>query len=207
MQNFISFSLDYVRFVDSFQFLDTSLESLVYNLNNAKHEFKILESFYTEGAHLLRRKGIFPYAHFDSLDVLWEKSLPPIEAFRNVLTQSSPSAEDYEHAQRVYQFFHCKSFSDYLELYQNTDVLLLAEVFESFREMSLKNYQLDPLHYFTISQLTFDAGLKYTNVELELLGNINQYIWLESEMRCGLCVLNKRYVKSNNKPGYKPRLP
>ena len=84
--------------MDTFQFLDTSLDTLVYNLNKTKHEFKILESFYTEGAHLLRRKGIFPYAYFDSLDVLWEKSLPPIEEFRNVLTQTSARAEDYEHA-------------------------------------------------------------------------------------------------------------
>ena len=104
------------------------------------------------------------------------------------------------------KFFHCRSFSDYLELYQNINELLLAEVFESFRQMTLKHYKLDPLYYFTISQLTFDAGLKYRNVErIELLSNVNQYIRLESQMRGGLSLLSKRYVKANNElVSYKP---
>lgn len=206
MQNFISFSLDHVRFLDSFQFLDASLDTLVQNL--AGRNFQILESFYTKGAHLLRRKGIFPYAYFNSADVLQEKTLPPIEAFKNVLTNTDISQEDYQHAQEVYRFFRCNFFSDYLELYQNADTLLLAEVFESFRRMSLEHYKLDPLHYFTLSQLTFDAGLKYTNIELELLGDINQYIWFEGQMRGGLCLLNRRYKRANKElVGYKPHQP
>ena len=139
----------------------------------------------------MRCKGIFLYAYFGSVYALQENSLPPIEAFKNVLTQTPVSEEDYEHAKQVYQFFHCSSFSEYLELYQNTDVLLLAEMFESFRQMRQEHYKLDPLYYFTISQLTFDAGLKYANIELELLGNVNQYVWFESQMRGGLCLLNK----------------
>ena len=207
-QKFISFAFDNMRFLDSLQFLDAGLDVLVQNLNKTNCEFKILKSFYEENAHLLKRKGIFPYAYFDSPNVLKEKFLPSIDAFKNTLTGETVSENDYEFAQTVYQSFQCKTFGDYLELYQNADVLLLAEVFESFRKMCLDHYKLDPAHYFTLSQLTFDAGLKYANIEIQLLGNVDQYIWLESQMRGGLCLLNTRYQKANNElVGYKPRQP
>ena len=74
----------------------------------------------------------------------------------------------------------------------------MAEVFESFRLKSLEHYKLDPLYYFIQPQLTFDAGLKYTNVELQLLRNVSTYIWFESQMQGGLCLLNRRYKKANN---------
>ncbi|GBL71224.1 hypothetical protein AVEN_264230-1 [Araneus ventricosus] len=75
---------------------------------------------------------------------------------------------------------------------------MLAEVFCAFRTQSLKYYELDPVHYISVSELTFDAGLKFCKIELQLLGNINDYIWLESQMRGGICLVGKRYAKANN---------
>lgn len=88
IEKFSMFTLDEIRFLDSFQFLDASLEKLVENLNNSNHEFKIFNSFFGKykDKHLLRKKGVFPYSYFDSLEVLKETSLPPKEAFFNVLT-------------------------------------------------------------------------------------------------------------------------
>lgn len=147
---------------------------------------------------LLLRKGVFPYSYLDSFEKLKDTSLPPKHCFYNILTNSHISDEDYEHAQLVYATFCCKNFGNYLELYQQTDTLLLAEVFTSFRKMSVDCYGLDPVHFLTAAQLTWNAGLKYTRVELELLTNVNDYIWLESGMRGGISFLGTRYASANS---------
>ena len=101
-----------MRFLNSYQFLDASLDVLVHNQAKTNCEFKILNSFYGEGAHLLKRKGIFPYSYFNSPNVLKEKFLPPIEAFKKVLIGASVSENDYAFTQKVYDLFQSSSFSD-----------------------------------------------------------------------------------------------
>lgn len=194
------FTLDHLKILDSFQFLDGSLDTLIENLLISKHEFKIFDSFFRENKnkYLLYRKGIFPYSYMDNIDKLQVKGLPSREAFFNILTQKHITQKEYIHALAVFRAFDCKTFSDYLKLYQNTDVLMLAEVFCAFRNLSLKYYELDPVHYISISELTFDAGLKFCKIELQLLGNINDYIWLESQMRGGICLVGRRYARANN---------
>lgn len=199
-EKFTTFSLDCIKFMDSFQFLDSSLDSLVNNLKNSNHDFSIFNQFFKneKNSHLLLCKGIFPYSHFSCLSVLNESELPPKEAFFNRLTQCEISDDDYEHAVNVFNSFKCKSFAEYLEIYQNTDVLLLAEVFTSFRRMSMSYYNLDPVHFITTADLTWNAGLKLAQIELQLLGNVNEYIWFESQMRGGICYLGKRHAIANN---------
>ncbi|GBN80352.1 hypothetical protein AVEN_258587-1 [Araneus ventricosus] len=75
---------------------------------------------------------------------------------------------------------------------------MLAEVFISSRRTAMQYYELDPVHFVTSAELTWNAGLKFTKVELQLLSNVNDYIWFESQMRCGICFLGKRYEKANN---------
>ncbi len=212
MEKFSMFSLDEIKFIDSFQFLDASLETLVTNLKKSDHEFKLFNSFFINETQreLLLRKGIFPYSYFDSISVLEETSLPPQSAFYNTLQEEAVSDEDYAHANLVFNSFGCKTFADYLELYQNTDVVLLAEVFLSFRRTAHKYYQLDPAHFITAAELTWNAGLKVTKIELQLLGDVNQYIWFESQMRGGICFLGRRHAVANNPyipDSYNPDLP
>ncbi|GBM36217.1 hypothetical protein AVEN_97582-1 [Araneus ventricosus] len=126
----------------------------------------------------------------DSPEKLDIKGLPSREAFFNVLTQSHITDADYVHATLVYRAFNCQKFGDYLKLYQNSDAVMLAEVFCSFRNISLKWYGLDPVHYLSISELTFDAGVK--------LCKINDYIWFESQMLGGICLVGKRFATANN---------
>ena len=76
---------------------------------------------------------------------------------------------------------------DYHDLYQKSDILLLADVFENFRETNLKYYKLDPCHYFTSPGLSWDAMLKMTGVELELISDIDMYQFVEKGMRCVTC--------------------
>ncbi|GBO40233.1 hypothetical protein AVEN_160617-1 [Araneus ventricosus] len=81
----------------------------------------------------------------------------------------------------------------------HTDVVLLAEVFENFRALSMNYFELDPVHFYTTPSLTWSAGIKTTNVTLELLTDIDMYLMLESGIRGGMCLVSKRFSKANNK--------
>ena len=110
-------------------------------------------------------------------------SPPPKEAFYSKLSDAHISDEDYTHAQKVWTTFGCKTLEDYSDLYCRTDVLLLTDVFETFRKMCLRQYGLDPAHYYTSPGLSWDALLKKTGVELELLTDYDQHLFIERGMR------------------------
>lgn len=206
----ISFTLDNIRFLDSFSFLSSKLDSLVENLKNSKYDFPVFNSFFdSRHKSLLLRKGVFPYNYFTSFEVLKQKSLPDKSHFFNNLNNSNISDEDFNFANKIFKKFKCVTFKDYLSLYLNTDVVLLADVFENFRELSNRFYNLDPVHFYTTPSLTWSAGLKYTNVTLELLTDINMYLMLESGIRGGMVLVSKRFVRANNKylKSFNPSLP
>ena len=98
---------------------------------------------------------------------------------------------------------------DYSNLYCRTDVLLLADVFETFQKMCLRQYGLDPAHYYTSPGLSWDALLKKTGVELELLTDYDQHLFIERGMRGGISLVSKRHAKANNPlvDGYDPEKP
>ena len=185
-----------IRFIDSFRFMSSSLSSLVDNLD----EFPILSKYFKgRKLELLRRKGVYPYDYVDCLGKLDEKQLPPIEEFYSLLNDEGISQEDYQHAQNVWQEFEIKSMRDYHDLYLESDVLLLADVFENFRNVCLKNYKLDPAWYYTSPGLTWDAALKMTGIELELLTDPDMLLMIEKGIRGGVSMISKRHGKANNK--------
>ena len=112
----------------------------------------------------------------DSLEKLKETKLPPREAFYSRLNDEGISDEDYAHAQQVWKTFRMKTLQDYHDLYNEVDVLLLADVFENFRDICIEKYKLDPAHYYTAPGLAWDGALKVTNVELELLTDIDMFV-------------------------------
>ena len=84
------------------------------------------------------------------------------------------SEEDYQHAQRAWKEFGIHNLGDYHDLYLRTDVVLLANVYEAFRDTCLKHYKLDPAHLYTspyiyIHGLAWKACLKHAGIKLELL--------------------------------------
>ena len=176
--------------------MSSSLSLLVDNLD----EFPILSKYFKgRKLELLRRKGVYPYDYVDCLGKLDEKQLPPIEEFYSHLNDEGISQEDYQHAQNVWQEFEIKSMRDYHDLYLKSDVLLLADVFENLRNICLKNYKLDPAWYYTSPGLTWDAALKMTGIELELLTDPDMLLMIEKGIRGGVSMISKRHGKANNK--------
>ena len=94
--------------------------------------------------------------------------------------------------------FNCKTVGDYHGLYLKTDVVLLAEVFQTFRKPCLDAYKLDPLHYNTAPGLSWDALLKHTKIDLELLTDIDMHLFKEKGMRGGISLVSLRHTKANN---------
>ena len=85
-----------------------------------------------------------------------------------------------------------------MHLYLLCDVLHLSDIFESFRDQCVDYFQLDPAHYFSGPHFTYDAFLRHSGIQLELLTDVNQYFFLEKGIRGGLSMVAKRYSKANN---------
>jgi len=187
-----------LRFIDSFRFMASSLDSLVSNLN--KDQCVNLKKYYSgRRFNLLRRKGVYPYDYIDSIEKLSETSLPPKEKFYSRLNDEDISDEDYQLAQAVWKEFGCETFKDYHMLYNKSDVLQLADVFENFRDVCMSHYKLDPAWYYTSPGLAWDAALKMTQVKLELLSDPDMLLMIENGIRGGISTISHRYSKANNK--------
>ena len=200
-EKYISFSIGDLTFIDPLQFLNASLEKLVSNLaKQGVGKFRVLNRYIDdEKVPLLLRKGIYPYEHFDSFSKFSETCSPPKSAFFNSLKDEHISEEDYVRAQNVFKQFGCHFLGDYHDLYVKSDVLLLADVFENFREICLNYYKLDPAHFYTAPGLSWAACLKITKVELELLTDVDMHLFIEEGLRGGISVICNRYSKANNK--------
>jgi hypothetical protein len=133
MEKYIYFSLRSLRFIDSAQILQASLNKLVSAC--PKEAFTITWTFQLNNTDLLMKKGIYPYEYnMSSWGRFWETTLPPIEVFYNQLMDEGINEAEYQHALKVWEMFSCQNLSDYHDLYLKTDVLLLADVIENFRK-------------------------------------------------------------------------
>ena len=198
-----------IVFKDSLKFLASSLEALVNNLT--KEDFKNLHKYFTpKQAEILKQKGFYPYEYMDSEEKFNNTKPPPQRAFYSNLSGKGISNKNYNRVLNVWNTFNMKIFKEYHELYNITDVLLLADVFENFRDLCLKIYELDPVYYFTAPGLAWDACLKVTGVQLELLSDQNMLLMFENGIRGGISIISNRYGKANNKylrKGYNKNLP
>ena len=216
MEKYITISVDGLRFIDSLNFMQGSLDSLVEvivkgveeatsNLKDRDLEYKKkikeelkITSGLSNDSNLLYQKGIYPYEYMDSWEKFSETSLPKKEDFYSKLNDEHITEDEYTHAKAVWETFDCKTLGDYHDLYVKTDVALLADVFENFRKLCLRQYGLDPAHYFTSPGLSWDALLKKTGVELELFTDHEMHLFVERGIRGGISMVSKRYAKANN---------
>ena len=147
---------------------------------------------------MLLRKGVYPYEYMYGWDKFNETSIPNNELFYSNLTIENITETDYIHANNVFKTFKLNNLGDYHDLYVQSDTLLLADVFENFRKACIKTYELDPAHFISLPGLAWQACLKKTGVELELLTDYDMLLMIEKGIRGGICHAVHRYAKANN---------
>ena len=101
------------------------------------------------------RKGVYHYEYMDDLEKFNETSLPEKEDFYNHLNMEDITDADYVHAKRVCKDFEIKNIGEYNDFYVESDTLLLADVFENFRNMCLKIHELDPAKFLSAPGLSW----------------------------------------------------
>ncbi|XP_044005477.1 uncharacterized protein LOC122850384 [Aphidius gifuensis] len=204
-ENYISFT-KYVdntriqlRFIDSFRFMASSIDTLAKNLENDKKT--ISKSFCRDNEEfkLLTKKGVFPYDYLDDWSKFDDVNLPSKLNFYSKLNDENITDELYNHATNVWKKLKIQSLGEYSDLYLRLDITLLADIFENFRENCRQAYGLDALHYYTAPGLSFDAMLKMTKIELELLTDPDMVLFIEKGIRGGLSQCSNRYAKANNR--------
>ena len=147
---------------------------------------------------LLLRKGVYRYEYMDSWERFNETSLLSKEDFYSDLNMENIDDIDYRHGNNVFKIFKLENLGDYHDLYVQSDTLLLADVFENFRDMCIKVYELDPAHFASLPGLAWQACLKKTNIELELLTDYHMLLMIDEGIRGGICHSIHRYAKANN---------
>ena len=200
-----------LRFIDSFGFMSSSLSQLVIDLKqNGLNNFKNVSQEFGVHTELMTRKGIYPYSFMDSFEKF---DVDPLSLtkydFRNDLTGEEISDCDYEYYKEICVKFNIKSLGEYHDLYLKSDVLLLADVFENFRETCFQYYKLDPAHFYSSPGLAWNACLKMTGIELELISDVDMYLMIEKGLRGGMSVITHRKAEANNKymKSYDPQKP
>ncbi|XP_068084002.1 uncharacterized protein [Anabrus simplex] len=192
-----------LKFIDSLRFMPSSLDQLSSNLHS--EQFTEIRRFFPndEEFNLIRRKGVFPYEFIDSVERLEERSLPSKESFYSSLNLTEITEEDYFHAHRIWEQFRIQTLGEYSDLYLKTDVLLLADVFENFRDVCIKTYNLDPCQYYTAPGLSWDAMLKYTQPSEDS----KEEIFIEQHTVGQLVPYIKEETKSSPEVSYADHLP
>ena len=199
MEKYMAFMLGWnLVFIDSFQFMSSSLSNLVNNLPD--EAFKHTEQvFQGEQLSLMTKKGVYPYDYMNSFEKFEDSRLPKKEDFFSIMNNEHITDEDYQHAQNVWNEFGLSSMGEYHDLYLKSDILLLTDVFENFRKACLQYYELDPAHYFSTPGLSWDAMLKKTKTKLKLISDVDMFQFIEKGMRGGISYIANRYGKANNK--------
>ena len=150
-------------FIDSMQFINSTLDKLVKNLSDEDFKY-LVEQFDTKNLEILNQKSAYPYEYMNSFKIFNEEKLPARKDFFSStkkgkidndgkISDFHLSIEDYLMCEKIWNKFKMKNMSDYHDHYLKKDVLLFADVFERFISTCLKYYELDPCHYFKFSRL------------------------------------------------------
>ena len=196
-------------FIDSMQFLNSSLDKLVKNLLDEHFKY-LLEEFSSKNLELLKQKVAYPYEYMNIFEKFNKEKLPARKYFYSStrekkidndgeMSDGHVSVKDYLMCEKDWDKFDMKNMGDYHDHYSIKDVLLLADVFKKFIGTCLKFYGLHPCHYFSSPGLSWDAMLKMTGVKLEKISETDMYLFIKKGLRGGISYIAKRYARANNK--------
>ena len=195
-----------IKFMDSFQFLASSLATLANNLESLPITQTMKRNYPNVNDNLLKQKGVFPYNYFSSLSILNETALPSRDKFKNDLTGEECTESDYVHAQQAWNDFNCQTFRDFMIAYLKLDVYLLGDVFETFRNKALEEDQLDPVHFVTLPHMSYQSAFKMTKTQIHLLQDFEMFNLFERGIRGGMTFVNKHQIKDKTTDDYKIRI-
>ena len=142
--------------------------------------------------------GVYPYHYMDDFERFEEQFLPLKEQFYNTLPNTHITDSDYLHAKNVFNKFEGRNLGDHHDLYITKDVLILADVFEAFRDTYINHYGLDPTRLYTSPGLAWQSTLKMTDNELELLTDNDIHLFIERELRGGVVTITHHYARASN---------
>ena len=190
-----------LKFIDSFRFQAKSLSNLIETMKADKIDFptfkEIFKKLSSDQQGILLQKGVYPYSYMDCFDKFNDTQLPPI--WINTLTSEKLPDEDYQHAKKVWESLRIENMGQYHDIYLQVDVCTLADVFENFRTLAYKNFGLDPAHFLTAPHFAWEAMLKTTKIQLDLLAEKDHLDIIRRGIRGGMCgVYHSRYFKANN---------
>jgi hypothetical protein len=162
-------------------------------------DFKITRKYFPdeEDFELLRKKGSVPYLFYTYHKSFKETELRK-DMFDNDLKNEFEPDEVYESAKKLWEHFEIENHREFIDLYLQSDVLLLADCFERFREVNMKHLKIDPCHCYSAPGLTWQAGLKYTDIRLELITESDILLSIEKCIRGGISgVKGTRYYSTD----------
>ena len=189
---------NHLTFIDSFQFMSSSLDKLVSSLPKDDLIYTS-KAFECRRLNLMSQKGVYPYNLMDSFEKFNLTELPNKDQFHSILSDQHITDDEYDHAKKVWNTVMIKTMGEYHDLYLVSNVLLLTAVFKNFRKTCMQYYKLDPCHYFTSPGLSWDAMLKMTNFKLELMTGIDMFQFIKKGIRGGVCSIANRYGNAYNK--------
>ena len=206
-KNYISFSKyiivdgkkHEIRFLDSLRILDASIEQLTQEIPSDELK-ETIKYFPNVPIDILKGKGIYHYDYMNSKEKLKESVLPTYSNFFSSLKNKNVTLDEYEKARKGWNVFNCKNMGDYTRIYCIRDVLLLCDIFENFREINKKEYDVDPLVFgYTLPGISWANMLRYTKQEIKLITDRETYEDFEKGIRGGVSMCIVRYAKANNK--------
>ena len=136
-------------------------------------ENNVNERFRNGNWKLLTRKGALPYEYYTP-ERLKETELPPIEKFISSITGKSITRRKYEELKEIWTSFGCKTLGDFLDVYLESDVMMLSDIFENFRENCLRSYHLDPCNLISTPSLAYQALLLKSGVSIEPIQGLDK---------------------------------
>jgi hypothetical protein len=203
-EKFMSFDIGNLRFIDSLNLLNCSIEKLGEILNSSK-AFDSVVKYYSNYTHLLNRKLRFPYQWLDSFNKLYDKELPSIESFKSDLKVSQVTQEEYNDTIRTFKELQCKNVLEYLEIYNKMDVLILADAINFFRKKVFSEFKIDPAHFISTPSCAWSCLLRMLQLnhdEPHLIKDINMFQFIELGIRGGMCgtgTLTKKEIQDPSK--------
>ena len=200
-EEYMSLTYGCIKFLDSIRFLTASMEKLTESLKDV--DYIHLKKYFPDHWILLKNKLAYPYEFYKTLedyekpvDILLEAGS---KAYFSKTANKIPDHKEIDRTNQIINLFNIKNGRELTQLYNKADVILLADIFEKFINVSKTEFGINPLYHISLPGTTWSNGLKYAKIELELIENVDLFKMFESGIRGGISgIFGDRYIESDN---------